>query len=79
MCLLICFLIKVDGKFGEQVLVECEDFKTPLPQRFTSKFTVADINRINKEIQTSKNIYIISKGAVGPTTNIEFIQEPKNE
>ncbi|KAF5279719.1 hypothetical protein FQR65_LT15280 [Abscondita terminalis] len=67
---------KIDGKFGEQVLVECGDFKTPLPQRFTSKFSLEDINRINEQIQLSKkNIYIVSKGAIGPTTNIEFIEK----
>jgi hypothetical protein len=30
---------KEDSQFGKQVVVDCGDFKTSLPQRFTSQFT----------------------------------------
>lgn len=64
-----------NSQYGKQVLVECEDFKIPLPQRFLEKFSQDIVEKLNKEIQIGNVIYIISNGAVNQTTNLHFEYE----
>jgi precorrin isomerase len=66
---------KEDSQFGKQVVVDCGDFKTSLPQRFTSQFTKEAITTLNQELRDGKTIFMISRGNVGKTTNISFIEE----
>jgi precorrin isomerase len=66
---------KEDSQFGKQVVVDCGDFKTSLPQRFTSQFTEEVITTLNQELRDGKTIFMISRGNVGKTTNISFIEE----
>lgn len=75
---IICFN-KIDTRYGEKVLVqfteESEVYKTILPSRFTEKFSDEIIEDFNEDIKKGKEIYLISKGPVGKTTNIEFTEE----
>jgi precorrin isomerase len=66
---------KEESQFGKQVVVDCGDFKTSLPQRFTSQFTEETITTLNQELRDGKTIFMISRGNVGKTTNISFIEE----
>jgi precorrin isomerase len=66
---------KEDSQFGKQVVVDCGDFKTSLPQRFTSKFTKEAITTLNQELRDGKTIFMISRGNVSKTTNISFVEE----
>jgi precorrin isomerase len=66
---------KEDSQFGKQVVVDCGDFKTSLPQRFTSQFTEETITTLNHGLRDGKTIFMISRGYVGKTTNISFIEE----
>ncbi|KAH0818421.1 hypothetical protein GEV33_004369 [Tenebrio molitor] len=62
-------------KFGEKVVVECDNFKTLLPERYTEKFSEAHIEDINQQLTIGKLVYLVSRGAVGKTTNLEFLEE----
>jgi hypothetical protein len=66
---------KEDSQFGKQVVVDCGDFKTSLPQRFTSQFTEEAITILNHGLRDGKTIFMISRGYVGKTTNMSFIEE----
>jgi precorrin isomerase len=66
---------KEDSQFGKQVVVDCGDFKTSLPQRFTSQFTEEAITTLNQELRDGKTIFMISRGNVSKTTNISFVEE----
>jgi precorrin isomerase len=51
---------KEDSQFGKQVVVDCGDFKTSLPQRFTSQFTEEAITTLNQELRDG-NSYLRTK------------------
>ncbi|KAF5272610.1 hypothetical protein FQR65_LT17321 [Abscondita terminalis] len=57
------------------VEVRCKDFKTLLPQRFIDILSMKDITKINEVIRSGTVVYLVSRGSVGQTTNIEFIKE----
>jgi ABC-type sugar transport system ATPase subunit len=66
---------KVNTKFGEKVVVECDNFKTLLAERYTEKFSEEHIKDINHQLTIGKLVYLLSRGAVGKTTNLEFLEE----
>jgi hypothetical protein len=67
--------IKTETQFGEQVVVDCSEFKKPLPQRFTEKFSEKVIQTLNNLLKQGKNIFMVSEGIVGRTTNIKFVEQ----
>lgn len=69
-----CFK-KEETQYGPQVIVETEDFKTPLPKRFEKSLTIEIIEELNREISKGKVIFMISQGPVGRSTNIIFTEE----
>jgi hypothetical protein len=54
---------KEDSQFGKQVVVDCGDFKTSLPQCFTSQFTEEAITTLNQE--TEKQFFSLPVRNVG--------------
>jgi ABC-type sugar transport system ATPase subunit len=66
---------KVNTKFGEKVVVECDNFKTLLSKRYTEKFSEEYIKDVNQQLTIRKLVYLVSRGAVGKTTNLEFLEE----
>jgi hypothetical protein len=67
--------IKTETQFGEKVVVDCSEFKMPLPQRFTEKFSEKVIQTLNNLLKQGKNIFMVSEGIVGRTTNIKFVEQ----
>jgi hypothetical protein len=49
--------IKTETQFGEQVVVDCSEFKMPLPQRFTEKFSEKVIQTLNNLLNKKKHFY----------------------
>jgi hypothetical protein len=62
-------------KFRGKVAVECDNFKTLLPERYTEKFSEEHIKDINQQLMIGKLVYLVTRGAVGKTTNLEFLEE----
>ncbi|KAF5276987.1 hypothetical protein FQR65_LT16093 [Abscondita terminalis] len=71
----IVSLNKIDTIYGEKVEVRCDEFKTLLPQRFTDIISIEDINKINGAIRSGSVVFLVSRGPVAQTTNIEFIEK----
>ena len=71
--LIKCFS-KINTRYGEKVAVDCGEFRTILPHRFTTKFTEEIITEANKEILQGLKCFLISRGPVGQTVNVEIIQ-----
>jgi hypothetical protein len=46
------------------VVVECDNFKTLLPERYTEKFSEEHIKDINQQLTIGKLVYLVSRGAV---------------
>jgi hypothetical protein len=67
--------IKTETQFGERVVVDCSEFKTPLPQRFTEKFGEKVIQTLNNLLKQGKNIFMVSEGIVGRLINIKFVEQ----
>lgn len=61
--------------WGEKVIVQIDDTKTVLPARFNDKLSPQAIEELNKDISTGIKIFLVSRGAIGQTTNIEFVKE----
>jgi hypothetical protein len=55
--------------------LECDNFKTILPERYTETFSEEHIKDINQQHTIGKLVYLVSRGAVGKTTNLEFLEE----
>jgi hypothetical protein len=70
-----CRFIKTETQFGEQVVVDCSEFKTPLLQRFTEKISEKVIQTLNNLLKQGKNMFMVSEGIVGRTTNIKFVEQ----
>lgn len=67
----------LNTKWGEKIVVQCQEFRTVLPQRFTERFSAEVLEELNESIKSGKKIFLVSRGPVGKTTNIEFIEEEK--
>jgi hypothetical protein len=53
--------IKTETQFGEKVVVDCSEFKMPLPQRFAEKFSEKVIQTLNNLLKQGKNILFVTK------------------
>jgi hypothetical protein len=45
------------------------------PERYTEKFSEEHIKDINQQLMIGKLVYLVTRGAVGKTTNLEFLEE----
>ncbi|KAJ3643856.1 hypothetical protein Zmor_005530 [Zophobas morio] len=66
---------KLSTKYGDKIFVELEESRTILPQRFTEKFTDSVISDLNQKIVNGLKLYLVNRGPIGRTINIEFIEE----
>jgi hypothetical protein len=61
-------------KFGDGIVAETENFTCYLPRRFYIHFEKEGIENFNDALR-SRPVYMVSKGKIGTTTNIIFIQD----
>jgi tRNA G10 N-methylase Trm11 len=71
--LIKCFSV-TDTPYGEKIKVKLENCSTILPHRFTERFTPEFIEKLNQEIKSGKKYNLVSKGPLGRSTNIEFLE-----
>lgn len=60
-------------QFGVRVLVILENCKVTLPERYSRIISDDQMVETRKTIQ-EKDVYLVSKGAAGTTTNLEFVE-----
>lgn len=60
-------------KYGDSILAETEDFVCYLPRRFHFYFKKEGIEPFNDSLK-NRTVYLVSKGAIGKTTDIFFME-----
>jgi hypothetical protein len=61
------------GQFGPRVVVTLAEGKVSLPERYIKIISASDITELKKLVQ-EKPVYLVSKGMVANTTNLEFVE-----
>lgn len=65
-------------EFGDRIVVELDNARVFLPQRFDSLITNERLDEFNKKILEGKeSIYLVSGGPVGRTTNVQLLDGAK--
>ncbi|KAK5644580.1 hypothetical protein RI129_005880 [Pyrocoelia pectoralis] len=63
----------INTKYGERIVVETENFKCVLPLRFYDYFKEDDRFEDFKQSLTNNDVFIVSAGTAGKTTNLKFM------
>lgn len=65
---------KTDTKYGQRLLVELDQFKVFLPERYLQVFSDEEIVEINNSIlKKTEHFFLVSKGELNGVLNFELV------